>query len=151
MAWLGYNTQVSLEEVTKPTGGEYTATSRPITLSEVERYNTQQYYYINNVLRNKGVTVPVTDPEDVQELALINDWLTAEVVENIKYRNLQNMGNSLLGKAWGDLGRTHLKEFRNGKKEFSSNTTQSVFAGMIGNVYPDMEDEDPKSDIDYVW
>lgn len=151
MAWEGYNTQESVEELTKPTGGSFTAVSKPVTLATVERINTSMYAHINNVLRSKNIAVPVTSESDILELATINDFLTGELVESIKWRNAQNVGQSITGKQWGDLGRTHLKSFYEGKSQLSSDTSQPGYSTNLGNVYPDMEDEEPQCTIDYEW
>lgn len=153
MAWIGYNTQSEVESIIKLNGNDkrFTTSSSSLTIMEVERFNLLAYNYINNSLRGKGITVPVTDENDILELSLINTYLTSEIIENIRHKILEGKDNSLYGKKIGDAGRALLQRFVSGKGFLSENTTQTGFTNKIGLVYTDIKDEDPKFKMDYKW
>ncbi len=151
MAWVGYNTQASLEAIVKPVA-TFSTTSKPLTLANVEVMNESVYNDINNQLRGLNITVPITDTTDMKQLATINDYLTAEVVEMIRWKTLENAGYSFAAKRWGDIGRAMLNNFLKGKN-FMSSTTQP---GQYGTTYLGFSDttitsEEPVFDMDYEW
>lgn len=153
MAWVGYNLQSDVESMVKLTSGDkkFTTASSPITIAEVERFNLLSYNYINNSLRVKGVVVPVTDPDDMLELSLINTYLTVEIVDTLRYKLLEGNREPTFAKRLGDMGRALLQRFLDGKEFFSSNTTQGGFVGKIGLVDSTIADEDPKFTMAYKW
>ncbi len=156
MAWVGYNTQKELEALIQiadgmgSIGGSFTAVTKPLTLENVETINLSTYNLINASLRVKGITVPITDTDDTQTLSLINSYLSAEIIENIRYKALEGAGSSD-GTRYGTMGRDLLKSFVNGKSFLSENTIQTGYSGKIGLVETDIEDEDPSFTIDYEW
>ena len=157
MAWVGYNTQKDLEILIQISdgmggcgGGAFSATTKPLTLENVEAINLSTYNLINASLRVKSITVPVTDADDIKTLSLINSYLSAEIIENIRYKVLEGAGSGD-GTRYGTMGRDLLKSFVNGKSFLSANTVQSGYASKLGLVDTDIADEDPAFTIDYEW
>lgn len=157
MAWVGYNTQKELEILIQISdgmggcgGGAFSATTKPLTLENVEAINLSTYNLINASLRVKSITVPVTDADDIKTLSLINSYLSAEIIENIRYKVLEGAGSGD-GTRYGTMGRDLLKSFVNGKSFLSVNTTQSGYASKLGLADTDIADEDPAFTIDYEW
>jgi hypothetical protein len=156
VTWVGYNNSISeIEAIVKlqPPGSVFSSTSKPLTDANVATINEQMMAHINNALRTKGVTVPVTDPDDKLQLATINTYLTVEVVEEIRWKVLENQvnGNTSISSYWGNLGRKLLNQFVDGRLQFSENTTQSGFSGLIGLVDTTIKTEEPFFNRDYKW
>jgi hypothetical protein len=156
VTWVGYNNSISeIEAIVKlqPPGSVFSSTSKPLTDANVATINEQMMAHINNALRTKGVTVPVTDPDDKLQLAIINTYLTVEVVEEIRWKVLENQknGNTTISSYWGNLGRKLLNQFVDGRLQFSENTVQSGFSGLIGLADTTMKNTEAFFDRDYKW
>lgn len=156
VTWVGYNNSISeIEAIVKlqPPGSVFSSTSKPLTEENVATINEQMMAHINNALRTKGVTVPVTDEDDKLQLGIINTYLTVEVVEEIRWKVLENQssGHTAISSYWGNLGRKLLNQFVDGRLQFSENTVQSGFSGLIGLADATMKTEEAFFDRDYKW
>ena len=156
VTWVGYNGSISeVEAIVKlqPPGSVFSATSKPLTDENVATINAQMQAHINNALRTKGVTVPVTDADDILQLAIINTYLTVEIIEEVRWKVLENQanGNTSISSYWGNLGRKLLNQFVDGRLQFSENTIQSGFTGLIGLVDTTMKDTEAFFNRDYKW
>jgi hypothetical protein len=156
VTWVGYNGSISeVEAIVKlqPPGSVFSSTSKPLTEENVATINEQMMAHINNALRTKGVTVPVTDEDDKLQLAIINTYLTVEVVEEVRWKVLENQssGVTAISSYWGNLGRKLLNQFVDGRLQFSENTVQSGYTGLIGLADTTMKDTEPFFNRDYTW
>lgn len=157
VTWIGYNVQTDVETIcqidngTGGVGGTFTSNSKPFTDTAVARLNLQTYNYINAALRLKGITVPITDVDDIATLSIINTYLTAEIIENVRWKVLENVNSSPGALKWGNAGRALLRDFINGRSFLSDNTTQGAYTGLLGLADKEIAEEDPIFDLDYKW
>lgn len=156
--WVGYNLITDIEAITQLDdgqggggGGKFTTTSKPFTIDTVTQLNLNIYNYINAALRTKGITVPIVDLTDISTLSLVNTYLAAEVIENTRWKTLENTSQSPVATRWGNMGRELLNKFVMGKSFFSDNTVQGAYAGMLGLVDKSIASEDSIFTLDYKW
>lgn len=84
MAWTGYNTKDSLKAIIQPTS-EWTTTSKPHTLTEIETINDQIYSEILMKIDHEGINTDALTENDLKVLSLINSYGSASLIKTVNY------------------------------------------------------------------
>lgn len=85
MAWVGYNTDSAGIKTLLQQESDWTAVSKPVSISDVEELNNQIYSEIRVSLKEEDISLTITDEDELKLLVLINNLGTAALIEKIKY------------------------------------------------------------------
>lgn len=145
MAWLGFNTQTSLEAIVQPKTAWGVAT-KPHTLSQIETINTSIYYQIIMFLKGQGVDTDNLIATDTAGLSLINDLWAGCIIAPAKAAAKDEKGET-----WDKRYKDMLNNFVQYKSKVSAEAAQDMKYDSFGLAYTDIEDVDPIFGTDDVW
>lgn len=147
MAWTGYNTQDSLESFVQP-NLPWSTNSTPFTLAQVEAKNKQIYSEINLTLDVEGIEIADLTASELEILALINDYGTAALLEEIRY-NKSPQKNSYNQKSSSDISNTWQIKYENALAKFIKKKQNNSFASF--GVNSDLALTSPLFTRDMTW
>jgi len=146
MAWLGFNTQDSLKAIVQPVT-EWSVSSKPHTLSQIETINTSIYYQIIMFLKGQGINTDNLTAEDIKGLSLINDLWAGCIIAPAKAATNKDEK----GETWDKRYKDMLNNFVKYKSKVSEDAAQDMKYDDFGLAYTDIEDVDPIFGTDDVW
>jgi hypothetical protein len=88
MSWVGYNTDRTNIKTLLQQEIDWTDISWPIAIADVEKFNKQIYSEIRVALKKEDISLTITDEDELELLALINDLGTSALIEKVKYEKV---------------------------------------------------------------